>query len=347
MSPNPEPRTPNPDTRAALSSRLASGVLILDGAMGTMIQRHKLTEADFRGERFKDHPRDLRGNSDILVLTPSRRHRRDPPRVSRGGRRHRRDQHLHEQRDRAGRLRPGSARLRAESGRGDAGARGGRRVERPRPEGAPFRRRLDGPDEPDAFHLAEGRRSGLSGDDVRRGASGLRRSSPRPDRRRRRPPPARDHLRHAQRQGGHRRDRERVRGEGRAPAGLHFGDGDRSQRAHALGPDARCLLRIDPSRASARARHQLRAWRARDAARISRSSPASPNPTCSAIRTPACQTRSASTTSFRTKQASCCKTSSPAASPTSSAAAAEPRRITLGRRQVAEAVARPLPADRG
>ena len=37
--------------------------------MGTMLQRHRLTEADFRGERFKDHPRDLRGNNDLLVLT--------------------------------------------------------------------------------------------------------------------------------------------------------------------------------------------------------------------------------------------------------------------------------------
>ena len=44
-------------------------ILVLDGAMGTMIQRHKLTEADFRGERFKDHPRDLSGNNDLLVLT--------------------------------------------------------------------------------------------------------------------------------------------------------------------------------------------------------------------------------------------------------------------------------------
>ena len=44
-------------------------MLLLDGAMGTMIQRYKLTEADFRGERFKDHPSDLRGNSDILILT--------------------------------------------------------------------------------------------------------------------------------------------------------------------------------------------------------------------------------------------------------------------------------------
>ena len=52
-----------------LHALLAKRILILDGAMGTMIQRYKLTEADFRGERFKDHPRDLKGNSDLLVLT--------------------------------------------------------------------------------------------------------------------------------------------------------------------------------------------------------------------------------------------------------------------------------------
>ena len=52
-----------------LANALGTRVLILDGAMGTMIQRYKLTEADFRGDRFTDHPRDLRGNSDLLVLT--------------------------------------------------------------------------------------------------------------------------------------------------------------------------------------------------------------------------------------------------------------------------------------
>ncbi|HEY7500195.1 MAG TPA: methionine synthase [Vicinamibacterales bacterium] len=66
MSSSPESRTPSP---VALRRLLDERVVILDGAMGTMIQRHKLTEADFRGERFKDHPRDLRGNSDLLVLT--------------------------------------------------------------------------------------------------------------------------------------------------------------------------------------------------------------------------------------------------------------------------------------
>ena len=44
-------------------------ILIIDGAMGTMIQRHKLTEADYRGERFKDWPHDVKGNNDLLCLT--------------------------------------------------------------------------------------------------------------------------------------------------------------------------------------------------------------------------------------------------------------------------------------
>ena len=48
---------------------LKERILILDGAMGTMIQRHKLQEADFRSYRFKDHLIDLKGNNDILSLT--------------------------------------------------------------------------------------------------------------------------------------------------------------------------------------------------------------------------------------------------------------------------------------
>lgn len=48
---------------------LEERILILDGAMGTMIQQVKLSEEDFRGERFKDHEHDLKGNNDLLVLT--------------------------------------------------------------------------------------------------------------------------------------------------------------------------------------------------------------------------------------------------------------------------------------
>ncbi|MBE9537008.1 MAG: methionine synthase, partial [Proteobacteria bacterium] len=52
-----------------LYSQLKKRILILDGAMGTMIQRHKLTEADFRGDRFQDHEKELKGNNDLLSLT--------------------------------------------------------------------------------------------------------------------------------------------------------------------------------------------------------------------------------------------------------------------------------------
>jgi 5-methyltetrahydrofolate--homocysteine methyltransferase len=54
---------------AALEKAADKRILIIDGAMGTMIQRHKLDEAGYRGERFKDWERDIKGNNDLLVLT--------------------------------------------------------------------------------------------------------------------------------------------------------------------------------------------------------------------------------------------------------------------------------------
>ena len=57
-------------TRAkALPAILEKRIAILDGAMGTMIQRFKLSEADYRGERFKDFPKDIKGNNELLSLT--------------------------------------------------------------------------------------------------------------------------------------------------------------------------------------------------------------------------------------------------------------------------------------
>jgi len=52
-----------------LNQALKQGILLLDGAMGTMIQRHKLDEAAYRGERFADWPSDLKGNNDLLAIT--------------------------------------------------------------------------------------------------------------------------------------------------------------------------------------------------------------------------------------------------------------------------------------
>ena len=48
---------------------LKKKILVLDGPMGTMVQSYKLHENDFRGDRFKNHPCDLKGNNDILCIT--------------------------------------------------------------------------------------------------------------------------------------------------------------------------------------------------------------------------------------------------------------------------------------
>ena len=57
------------DVRSALEQALAERILILDGAMGTMVQRHGLDESQFRGTRFADHGVDLKGDNDLLALT--------------------------------------------------------------------------------------------------------------------------------------------------------------------------------------------------------------------------------------------------------------------------------------
>ncbi|MEN9843451.1 MAG: hypothetical protein RLZZ612_1280, partial [Pseudomonadota bacterium] len=62
--------SPRPYTRAqALPAILRSRIVILDGAMGTMIQRFKLTEAQYRGTRFADFHKDVKGNNELLSLT--------------------------------------------------------------------------------------------------------------------------------------------------------------------------------------------------------------------------------------------------------------------------------------
>ena len=58
-------KTKMPNIQEAIKNR----ILVLDGAMGTMLQRHNFSEEDFRGERFKDFPYSLKGNNDLLSLT--------------------------------------------------------------------------------------------------------------------------------------------------------------------------------------------------------------------------------------------------------------------------------------
>jgi 5-methyltetrahydrofolate--homocysteine methyltransferase len=60
---------PAVDTAQRMTDIARQRILIIDGAMGTMIQQYKLTEADFRGDRFLDHPSDLQGNNDLLSIT--------------------------------------------------------------------------------------------------------------------------------------------------------------------------------------------------------------------------------------------------------------------------------------
>jgi 5-methyltetrahydrofolate--homocysteine methyltransferase len=59
----------SPSVQDRLERLLAERILVFDGAWGTMFQGHTLTEADYRGDTFRDHPRDLRGDHDALVLT--------------------------------------------------------------------------------------------------------------------------------------------------------------------------------------------------------------------------------------------------------------------------------------
>ena len=69
-SANPKGAAPRPYTRGAqLPQLLKQRILILDGAMGTMIQRYKLGEAEYRGERFASFDRDVKGNNELLSLT--------------------------------------------------------------------------------------------------------------------------------------------------------------------------------------------------------------------------------------------------------------------------------------
>ncbi len=60
---------PNGERSAALQAALAKRILILDGAMGTMIQSHGLAEEDFRGEAYRDQPDALFGANDLLSVT--------------------------------------------------------------------------------------------------------------------------------------------------------------------------------------------------------------------------------------------------------------------------------------
>ena len=193
------------DKTAQLHAQLSKRLLVLDGAMGTMIQRYKLTEADFRGERFKDHPRDQKGNSDLLVLTR--------PDVIGA---------IHREYLAAGadiietNTFTGTAIAQADYGLESlvyelnvAGAKVAREAADEWTKKTPDRPRFVagsiGPTNRTLSISPDVNNPAYRAACIRRDARGLRRAGPRTDRRRRRPAPARDHLRHPQRQGRDRR----------------------------------------------------------------------------------------------------------------------------------------------
>ena len=208
----------------------AQRILVLDGAMGTMIQALHLDEAGFRGARFDAWNRELRGNNDLLNLTrPQAIH----------------DLHLTY-------LRAGADIIATNTfsstsiAQGDYGTeslayelnlegrpagarrsrhRGGRR------RAAALRRRRDRPDQPDRVDLAGRSQPGFPRNHLRSAARRLRGAGPRAARRRRRHPAGRDHLRHAQRQGGALRDFEICEQRGaRVPVMISGTITDRSGR---------------------------------------------------------------------------------------------------------------------
>ena len=69
MSASNNSTTQPPSPVVSIASLLRERILVLDGAMGSRVQAKGLEETDFRGERFANHPKDLKGDNELLVLT--------------------------------------------------------------------------------------------------------------------------------------------------------------------------------------------------------------------------------------------------------------------------------------
>ena len=95
----------NRDVAAEIREIAQERILVLDGAWGVLLQSSGLSEADFRGERFADHPRDLLNNPDLLNITQPDVVRKVHESYFAAGRRHRDDEHVHRDVDRTGGLR--------------------------------------------------------------------------------------------------------------------------------------------------------------------------------------------------------------------------------------------------
>ena len=271
LRPAADPKRPHvtpqhrPDATADLTAALRERVLVLDGAMGTMIQAYGLSEADYRGERFADHGSDQQGNNDLLSLTQPELIREVHRKYLEAGRRPARDQHVQRAADLAGRLRHAGHRLRDERRRGLPGARRGRRHDRAHARPAALGAGHARPDEPHGIHLPRRQRPRRPQRHLRRAGRGLPRAGPRAGRRRRRRAARRDHLRHAQRQGRDLRARDALRGARPPLAGDDLRHHHRRLRAHPVRAGHRGVLVLGAARPAAGHRPELRAGRRRAA----------------------------------------------------------------------------------
>ena len=309
MTSTADTRPPHP-----IEKILEDRIAIIDGAMGTTIRTYGMTEADIRGERFKDSKKDLLNNGDLFSLTQPTMicdiHRRfleagadiietntfgatsitqseffvDDPREHGG----RKDPAFYQKiiedpflNDLAWEINEQSARQCREWADRVANADGA----------AALRGRRDRAADGLALELARCRRRGLPRRHVRSGQGGLRPAGARADRRRLRPAARRDHLRLAQRQGGAGRHPGGVRRGRQRAAGHDLGRGRARRRDDDLGADGRGVLERGRAREAALGRAQLLARPGPDVsvprgARREVDAPRSP-----AIRTPACRIR--------------------------------------------------------
>ncbi len=248
-----------------LHALLHRRILILDGAMGTMIQRYGLDEAAFRGEAFRESRKGPERRQRPALDHAAADHRGDPPAVLRGRRGHRRDEHVQRDVGLDGRVRPRAPRLRHQRRRGPGRARGGRCGDGEGPFAPALRRGVPRPDQQDRVPLARRQQPRVPRRHVRPAPRRVLRAGARARRRRRRHPHPRDHVRHAEPQGGALRDRAALPRPRRPPSRHGLGDDHRSLRAHALGPDRRGVLGFGVPRPDALGRAQLRSRRGRDA----------------------------------------------------------------------------------
>ena len=237
------PESPRPDATETLTQALRERILVIDGAMGTLIQGFAPGEAEFRGERFADWEQRRQGQQRPAQPHPAGHDPLDPPAVPRGRRRHRADQHVHRDVDRAGRLRHAGPRPGDQRGRGAAGPRGCATSSR-RPSARGSSAGSLGPDQPDRLDQPRRQRPGRPQRLLRRAGGGVPRPGPGPRRRRRGPAARRDRLRHPQRQGRDLRPRDAVRGARPALAGDHLRHHHRRVRAHPLRPGDRGVLEL-------------------------------------------------------------------------------------------------------